>query len=412
MRKVSLVLGLFFVCAVLIVPGKIFADIFDLTISSEGSSYHESYSSVDSIMDSINEDYIRRHIPHYTDMSAATGDINFRGVPVSLSFMEGSSELMLSIPSIGVEEIFMGHTRDDSVDQLEEWFESEGGSALTRLMQALAANTPNDPIAGNPNSLMANIVETDFDSAFTSNASSLDQAINDDSNVIGLALRYGMYDHGDTDSTHLSLPLSYTIRLKESGNRIKFKMPIAMTEVEGARAFNFGLGMEFGWKISDTWELSPAFNYAAVGSKDLGSVGQIASGALTSAKRIDFGDYQLNIGNMIGYYRTLKFSHDDYSFDPDIANTVFRNGIMISVPSEVIFKKTSVEFFLTDTRYIGSDLYVDQYNEIGFSFGYSKPKKGNGSSKISKYLEYLRFGLTYLYSEESKGFSVNMGYSF
>ena len=69
-----------------------------------------------------------------------------------------------------------------------------------------------------------------------------------------------------------------------------------------------------------------------------------------------------------------------------------------------------VKFRFTD---FGTDLYVDQYNEIGFSFGYKKAEKDPVTSKIKKYFKYLRAGITYMYSsDDSKGFSINFGYSF
>ncbi len=417
MKKLNCLFTVMSASALLTLPQNVFsASILDLLVTSEGLTYQESYSSVEDVINGIDEDYIRQQISNYTDQSDVSGTINFRGVSVALSFTKDSTELTLNIPTIGVQEIFIGGTRDDSVDQLEEWFKSEGGDALTDLMQSLAASTANDPIAGNPNSLMANIVQSDYDSAFTSTVSNVKQsaevktdATASTSNLMGIGARFGSYQQDDLDSQHLFLPLSYTVLFDNSFNTLKFKMPVAMTNVDGAESYSLGFGIELGLQVTDNWRLTPSVNYGTVASIDLGSVGQIASGSVTSASKIEIGNCELSMGNMVGYYKTLEFSYDEYSFDPEIANTVIRNGLMLSIPTENILNSTSLELFVTDTRYSGSDLYIDSYDEIGFSFGSTK---NEGKSIVSKIKNYLRVGVTYLYSDESKGFSANFGYTF
>jgi hypothetical protein len=420
MKKLSWLFLTACVCILLISIENIFAaSVFDLLVTSEGEKYEESYNEIKDLVDAIDEDYIRQNIPNYTDVSEAFGKVNFRGVSIELGFKKESTELALDIPAIGVKEIFVGSTRDDSVDKLEEWFKNSGGEALTKLMQELVASTPNDPIAGNPNSLMANIVQLDYDAAFTANNSNIrqvseietDKTVNN-SNLIGIGARFGSYRQGDMDSQHISFPLSYTVRFDNSSNKLRFKLPITMTEVDGAKAYNLGFGIGFGWQLVDNWEITPSVNYAAVASVDLGSVGQIASGSVTSAYKFGIGNCELSIGNMIGYYKTLEFSYDDYSLNPDIANTVIRNGIMLSIPTQNILQRTAIELFINDTRYFGSNLYIDQYNEIGFSFGYTKTERKTVLSKIKNYFRDFRIGVTYLYSDNSKGFSANIGYKF
>ncbi|MCI5192650.1 MAG: hypothetical protein D3915_05925 [Candidatus Electrothrix sp. AU1_5] len=218
MKKLQSVLTVMSTGAVLALPQNVFSEsIFDILVSSEGFTYQESYSSLEDVMNGIDEDYIRQQIYRYTDQSGVFSRVNLKGIPITLSFLERSTALSLHIPAIGVQETFIGATRDDSVDQLEEWLKSNGEDALTALMQELAAATPNDPIAGNPNSLMGNVVQSDYDSGFTSNVSKIKQskevrtdATDDNSNLVGIKARYGSYRQGGMDNKHFSLPLSYT----------------------------------------------------------------------------------------------------------------------------------------------------------------------------------------------------------
>lgn len=420
MKKPAYWLAMASASLIFIFPQNILAaSLFDLRVESEGSVFQESYNAVEDLTDGIDEDYIRQRISGYTDQSEANVQANFRGLPILMAFQQNSTQLTLNIPAIGVQEVFTGATRDDSVDALENWFKKDGGDALTRLMQALISSTPNDPIAGNPNSLMAHMVHSDYERGFTADASGIQQAVDaqagnseTNANLVGLGARFGSYRQGDLDSQHMTLPLSYTIRFDDSPNQLNLKMPLVLTEVDGAKAYNSGLGADFEWQVTDRWKITPSANYAVVASADLGSIGQIISGSVTSAYQFNVGKSKLHVGNMLGHYKTLKFSGGGYSFDPDISNTVIRNGFMWAIPTPEIMQRSTLELFVTDTRYFGSDLYIDQYNEIGFSFGFSKTERKTLASKIKNYLSDFRMGFTYLHSDNSKGFSVNLGYRF
>jgi hypothetical protein len=116
---------------------------------------------------------------------------------------------------------------------------------------------------------------------------------------------------------------------------------------------------------------------------------------------------------MAGYYKTIPFQYQDYSVSPDIQNTIVRNGLDFVIPTDGLAKGTSFEIFVTDTRYFGSELFIDQYNEIGFSYGFAKiTNEKTDEGKMKSYLSKLRVGFTYLHADKAKGYTVNLGYSF
>ena len=121
---------------------------------------------------------------------------------------------------------------------------------------------------------------------------------------------------------------------------------------------------------------------------------------------------------MGGYYRTLEIpfefggSLDAGLLDPNIGNTVFRNGVMVSIPTESLLKNTALELFFADTRYFGSALFIDNYQEIGFAYGFNKTERKTIKDKIRNCLKDFRGGATYLYADESEGYTVNFGYTF
>jgi len=221
-------------------------------------------------------------------------------------------------------------------------------------------------------------------------------------NLSGLGLGFGNFTQGGLHSRSLTAPISYTIRSdSDPGHQFSIRMPISVVETEGAKAYTAGLGFTYRVPITKYWALSPGLSYAVVGSPDLGSAAQIASGSVTSSYEIPIGSHQITVGNMVGYYKTLRLKVSDYEVDPQINNTVFRNGLMWSIPMNPFGLRTALELSYVNTIFTGTPLYSNTYNEFGFSFGSRRGQSGLKS--------YLRAGVTYLYSPTAKGASLNAG---
>lgn len=418
MRRLIMII----MAAALFVPSAAFAGVFDLTITVNPNtvnedSYTSSYTSISDVIDNLDTNEIKADLPSYTDTSEASAILNFRGVPITLSIDQNSTTIRLSIPSIDVDESFTGTDRDDSVDKMEDWLKKNGKAAVTKLMKELVAETPTDPLAGNPASLESRMVALDYDYAVSPDETiemntkqSAEGSIN--ANMISIFAKYSNYDLDGTSSSTYSLPMAYTFRFSGSKNSIAIRVPVSMVDIDGSKAYNFGLGLGLTYFVTDDWSLTPAIGYTAVGSVDLASVAQLISGSLTSSYSFHLGRYTLTMGNMIGHYKTIPFDYDDYSIDPDIQNTVLRNGLNLNIPTDGLIKGTSLELFVTDTRYYGSDLYVDQYNEFGLSYGFAKISQKKKGDKVYNLMRKLRVGVSYLTADNVSGYTVNFGYSF
>lgn len=383
------------------------APIFQVTATTS-TTVTLGFTSAQDAIDVIGPNKLGQYVP-YTGVEAATIGLNFRGLPMTVAHPNGAGDplLTLSIPSLGIAQNFTGATRADSQRLLSDFFKS--GDVLSQIMRRLAEVSPVDPIAGNPNSLMSQMVANDFNNSFFGVGSNLapPQASTNDStpNLIGIGLRFGQYRQGSLTSQNLTLPLSYTIRSNIDPRRqLILSLPISQTDAEGSKAYYVGAGAAYRFPMNDNWTLTPSFSYAVTGAPDFGSVSQIAAASLSSTYVIPMKSYDLAIGNMVGFYKTLKFSANGYSFDPNISNTVFRNGVMLSTPISFMGRKMSIEYSLIDTRFTGTALYNEGYDEIGITIGTNK----NAQSARS----YLRGGISYLFSPQSKGFTVNIGYWF
>jgi len=388
-------------------------------------TYTIDFNKAEELDNQFDRSVIQQHIPAYNDTLAVRGTVNFRGLEVRLSFPANSNTLTLQIPSIGVNETFTGANRDATVSQLEDWFKKDGGAALSKMQAELVKVSPTDPVAGNPTSLQSNMVTSAFSQGFISTTSQITSAPTTaaadtakptkNSDMIGIGARFGSLKAGGLDGSYYSFPLSYSFRSNQDPKKmLTVSLPITVVEVEQATSYNIGLGVGLTWPVRPNWALTPAVQYGFVGSVEQGAVSQMVSGSLTSAYTWDLGsDYLLSMGNMFGYYKTMEFEYQGYKFDPNISNTVFRNGLMLSVPTPKLYPGTVVEVFVIDTRFFGDDLYLDAYDEIGVDFGFRKFESKDLPEKIVNTIRDLRIGVSYLWADgDNSIMTLNFGFAF
>ena len=401
------------------------SSIFTLNVNNntQNNSYVETSSSLQSIIDGMRLETIRSNIS-YNETNALSANLDFRGLPVTLTFSENTTSVVFAVESLDISETFSGENRDGSLDLLSDWFKSNGKETVERIMKKLAEVSPVDPIAGNPNSLMAMTVESDFNDGFMNvahkqrslkNKKGVKRTQKTRANRMSLAPTYKSLDIDGRGSQSVTLPISYSIVSKDDPlESVNISLPISYVTVENATSYRLGLGVSYSSPINSRWVVTPGVRYSMVGSSDLGSLAQMGSMSLASSYSIPLKDnHSISIGNMVGYYTTMKIYNGDYAFDPGISNTVFRNALMYSLPTENIAKDSSLDMYVIDTQYTGTKLYLNSYDEIGFSFGYHKVNMNVLSDNSDyAYEREFKMGLSYLTSSKAKGFKINFGYIF
>ncbi len=389
------------------------AEVFTINVdnTTQNTSFTQSFSSVTDTFDSLDTDYIINQI-NYTPTDAISAGVNFRGLPMNLAYTGSSTDLTLTIADIGVTETFSGATREDSVEALKDWLKTNGAATVEKIMKKLAEVSSSDPIAGNPNSVMSISVANDFSTGFMSVASQQQgvASTTQSANSIYIAPAFSSYDVDGVDSKNYLLPLAYSFNFdRDINEKITISMPISYTDVEGSKSASLGFGIAYTKPVTSDWILTPAISYGATGSADLGSLAQVASASLTSSYQWNLGDnYLLSMGNMVGYYSTVKFYDGDYAYDPGIENVVFRNALMINIPTNSWMNHTSLEAFVIDTRYTGTALYLEEYQEYGLSYGF------DNISTLENYSarDTMKVGVSYLTSNKADGFKINFGFVF
>ena len=361
-------------------------------------------SNVDAFIDSAKNFTLSN--AGYTESAEAQAMGRFNDVNVVLRYDARSSTLKYDFVELGMRGSFTGANRDESEELFEEFVKKT--DILGAVLRYQAKHSATSALTGQGGAIPM-LAMNDFNTSFD-NASNIGVPANTSqgaNNLLGVGLSYGSYNiNGGDDVKTTSLPLSYTIRNSADPRRqLVLSMPLTQVSVDGAKAFHGGLGAAYRLPLSDRWTLTPGARYSVVASRDRATVSTVMSASLMSTYVLPMGGFDLAFGNMVGVYKTGKFSHGDYSFDPDVNLKLARNGIMASVPTALFGSKMAAEFSLIDTRYLGSEKpFVTDSQEIGITLGTNR--------KASNARSFTRLGASYVRSASTKGFTVNLGFWF
>ncbi len=383
------------------------ADLFTLTATVPGETVATSFDTIEDIIDSVDNQHLESIVPSYTPSSAANLELNIRGLPATVTYAENQTTLVFQVPSLNINQQFTGATRDQSQELFEDYLEKNGDGILTQMLRSLAATTAIDPVAGNPNSLMATMGASSFDNGTDVGGSQMIKGQSASSNnLLSMGMMYGGYSAGDYSQKVYTLPLKYTFRLdSDPRKQVILDMPITCIDTEGGKTYTAAFGGTFRYPISDDWSLTPAIRSGAVGSIDLGSAAILYSGSLTSNYNLYWDELKVSIGNMAAQFESIAIDAGDYSIDYDLSNTMIKNGVGVEGPlSFTIFgKTTSWQFDVAHTAFFGDPLYVDSYVDVSMSLGTRAPQSDGN----------IRFGFTYTAGNHSfNGLRVNCGYTF
>jgi hypothetical protein len=245
------------------------------------------------------------------------------------------------------------------------------------------------------------------------------QAADEPAWMIGISA--GSAEAGRFETDKLDVRVERSFRVLEGGrSRLKIELPVSLTDTAGAKQAVVGLGAGLEIPvIARRWSLEPRVAYGAVIAPELGSVGHMLSSSVTS--RLVFeqvGRGHLVIGNMVGYTTTLPLGFLDggsedsglgVDLNPEISNTVFRNGVAYQFPLKTRFmgRTPSVRASYTHTAFTGDALFLEQYNDVAVSFGV----RGREDSPRSAF-ELLRLSANYTFGDDYNAFNVTLGYRF
>ncbi len=386
---------------------------YSLTLNVSNNCALMTTQTADQFLDKLSSSGLQSFGLGYDGTQTASIDANFNSLGMKLAFPNlgftgTGAQLTFAVPGLGVTQTFNGTDRDDSKRLLSDYLKKS--DIIGRIMKYQAEQTPNSPITG-AGGMLPTQISADFNQNFNDTATNIAAPANlakvdgAGANLIGAALSYGSLKALDRDTKVTTIPLSYTVRNDLDPRRqLVITMPITQVETEGAKSYHGALGVAYRLPMNDNWTLTPGGRISAVGSKDLATVAGLYSASITSTYIWAMDGFDVAMGNMLSYNKTMKIKSGDYSFDPDITSTVLRNGVMLSQPVTLSGKKMSVEYSLIDTRYMGTKLYADNTQEIGITLGTNKSAFSSRS--------FFRGGLSYIHGKDTKGFTLTIGYWF
>ena len=355
----------------------------NLTNQATGQTFSFAFNQAEDAIDVVDIDFIQQQWSGFgqtATMDTAIANITYRGVPLQLQYstdMYGNEAVTLKSDALSINKTFNGY---DPLEDLKDYLimvNEDGREILTEINRAAVRETGFDPVAGNPNSLMATMVGTIHGLTNTSITGTNQQDID---NQWDLGIRYGSQTVAGNEITSIHLPLAYTFKLDWfPGHRLQFRMPISHSEIN-KETNNYSLQLGFGWTIPliEGLETTPAIDYGIAGSGELLTAGVLRALSLTT--RFDFSllGQNFTLTNSLAKIDSVRFEYDDeddetgitdtYVIDYDLSNKAMTNGVAWHV---ALPWKLATQVYLRDTRFYGDTLYSEQNNELGVNFGWS-----------------------------------------
>lgn len=346
-------------------------------------------------------------VPIYTPTSPVTFDINLRGLIALTSFAANSTVLIVNIPNAGISTSFDGGSRDASIALFKSYIQD--GESIPQLLKAYAKYSPIDPIAGNPNSLIAKMAEADFLTANLSPLSSCNGCWNAQPIVHQFqAGTYGLraFSKG-YDTTTVTMPLRYSFSPDE---RLAFIIDAPFTYIRngGASSVIGSLGVGLRIPVTFDWSLTAITRVGSGGSVDLACSGNFVSLGVLSLYNHRISYFSLSLINYIGFFTSTNLWLGGVNFNYHLQKTIFKNGLAITSCKEFTVFKRPLYFKVsfTDTFFGGNRFYLNHFDEIRVELF---------TTKINPCIHYdcLTLGFVYQFGQKNyKAYALNTTYQF
>lgn len=338
----------------------------------------ESANTITDLVNKLSDQNLSAIVSSYTNTSAADAILNIRGLTAFASFPADSTALHFSVPQAGVNVTFTGATRNDSEQKLLDFLIKNGGSLATKVLQALVADSPVDPVAGNPASLQNSMAFESFSIGTGIGLNSPPSSVEGphgilvrQPNLVQVGGDVGILNSGGYRSTVATLPIRYTIPFSNPRWALTIDAPITYVNTQGDASYYGSFGISLRTPILRHWYLTPSIRVGAVGSLDLGAAAFEYAAGIASRYDIYFHDLMITIGNGVSLVHTTDLSVGNVHVNYDLSNQLWNNGVQVvgSLPLNLFGDPTSWQAFVVDTYVTGSKVYVDHYDQIGFTVG-------------------------------------------
>lgn len=380
---------------------------YQATVTVDGVSASVSEPNLVDLSNSLKTTAIEDLLPIYTPVSPTSIDINLRGIAVLGSFAAGSTTLVVRVPQAGLVDSFTGSTRDESLELLRENLRDGGDNH--RLLRAYAKYSPIDPIAGNPNSLMAMMAQADYLIGRLSPLSGCGCSFSTQPLIhqFQAGLNIGRAFSKGYDTTAVTLPLRYSYSPQDTWAFI-IDAPVTYDRNGGASSIFSSLGFGLRIPIDSVWSLTSVLRGGAGGSLDLCTAGSFFSVALMSIYNLKIREYLFAMTNYAGYSTSTNLWLSGINFNYHLHTYIFKNGLSLTSCQGYVFRERPLNFSLSfiDSYFAKSNLYIKHFDEIKGSIII-----GNVNPYIC--CDNLSVGFAYQFGQKSyQGYYLDLIYQF
>lgn len=397
-----------FLCFALFLCASLSArEPYHATVTVDGVSATVADPNLVDLSRSLKSSSIQELIPFYTPTSAASIAIDLRGIDVITSFAANSTTLQVAIPQAHISQSFTGETRDDSIKLFKNFIQDAGNRH--RLLKAYQRYSPIDPIAGNPNSLIAQMAQNDYLMGSLHPLAGASCAFRSQPIVhqfqMGTAFERGFSKGFDTTVVSLPLRYSYAPCLDYA---LIIDVPLTYLRNGGASSVVGSLGVGFQMPVTSSWALTPMIRMGSGGSLDLCTSGNFFSTGLTSLYTLPVSSFLLSMTNYAGYFTSTNLWLTGVNFNYRLQTWVFKNGLSLTTTEGYCVWERPLYFnvYVIDSAFTKNHLYMNHYDEVGI---------GVIATGVNPCLEAdaLTLQMSYLFGEQHfKGGSFRLTYSF
>ncbi len=379
------------------------SDLFFIVVSSSFSGVsgtaQRGNNTAAVIPDSLTEASLSALLPGYFGFEQIVGQFSLRGVQGTATLPGDTNRLIVVIPSARISISFSGVTRDDSVAQFRAWLLTQSGPLNDLLAQTAVRTSSTDPVAGNPGSLMGQMVAADYNRAMFA-ALGLGSG-----GGMGGGVGFGFSQftaRGGVTSRTSGVPINWTFELSPQ-DELEVDGALSWTTTGGANAYAGQLGLLWRRQMSANWTLQPALRVGVVNAPDFGASSGLYQVGITSTYRFALPwNMRMIVGNQVTHANTYTVGFTDHGTNYAQTNTMFRNGIAVTRPLgfEALGEALHGTVFVIDTRYIGDPVFIRNYQEIGAFVGAGANSRAQA-------------GFTFLTGDRgTRGFSLRAAWQF
>jgi len=406
MGKISFrhLLSLFFICCIFHLHAR---EPYDATVTVGPVSVTISDPNLVDLSRSLQSPAITELIPFYTPTTPISILFNFRGIEALTAFPADSTTLFVTIPETNTTLTFAGGTRENSITLFKDYVRDAGTNH--NLLRAYAKDSPIDPIAGNPNSLLAQMAQYDYLAGHLSPFSGCDSCWKAQPIVhqFQAGLKSGRAFDGGYDTTIVTIPLRYSYSPNLDWALI-IDSPLTYYRNGGASSFFSSLGIGFRLPLLQDWSITSSVRLGAGGSLDLCTSGCFLLTGLNSVYNYKISDFIFSLTNYAGYYTSVNLWLTGINFNYQLQNYIFKNGLSFTSCRgwDVWNKPVNFSVSFTDSYFPSGRLYLRHYDEIEVSLLINS---------INPCIDYdcLSIGFAYQFGEKSlHGYYLNIVYQF